>query len=90
MILSWILFLLSIGAGLLYQVLAAKFLEGEMEGWPKYSGVLHRLRETLDTQPGLVYDFMIVCFYLGACDFVIGALVARNIMSLGWALVVPW
>jgi hypothetical protein len=81
MVLSWILFLLSIGAGLLYQVSAAKYMERELDGWPKYTGFLHRLRETVDTEPGYIYDLMILCFYLASCNFVIGALRTRGVIG---------
>lgn len=81
MVVSWVLFLVSIGAGLLYQLLAIKYLEREMEGWGKYTGFLCTLRETIDSQPGYVYDVMILTFYLASCAFVIGALNAKKILT---------
>lgn len=102
MVVSWVLFLVSIGAGLLYQLLAVKYLEREMDGWGEYTGPFCKLRETLDSQPGYVYDVMILTFYLASCAFVIGALKANEILgpkttayifavtTLGLLVIVAW
>ena len=69
MVFSWILLLLSIGAGLLYQVRAVRYVELEMEGEDEddlSSGSLGaKIRERLDTNPGYIFDVMAVAFYLG-------------------------
>jgi hypothetical protein len=76
MIASWLLFLLSIGSGLLYELLAAKYVENQIDGWPTYNRrtIAGRWREIIDQNPGYVYDIMLGTFYIAAVSFVIGAL----------------
>lgn len=73
--LSWILLLLSIGAGLLYQVRAVRYLEVATEGAdrPGSDSLGERLRRNLDRNPGDIFDVMVLAFYLGTIFFVIGA-----------------
>jgi hypothetical protein len=92
---AWILLLLSIGAGLLYQVRAARYLETEMEeeqeserdqereGTPQKRETeqgeerMTALQAIIQENPGYVFDFMIVAFYIGMTFLVIGAVEAR-------------
>ncbi len=69
---SWCLLLLSIGAGLGYQVRAVGYLEEAMEGddEPDAGKVLPR-------DPGFLFDIMAATFYLGMMFFVIGAVERR-------------
>jgi hypothetical protein len=65
---SWILLLVSIGAGLGYQVRAVGYLEAAMEGNddPDEGTILPK-------EPGFLFDVMAFAFYLGVMYFVIGA-----------------
>jgi hypothetical protein len=78
--LSWILLLISIGAGLLYQVRAVRYLEIEMEGVDQEGSdsLGERVKENFDTNPGDIFDVMVLAFYLGTTFFVIGAIEARH------------
>ncbi len=84
---SWVLLLLSIGAGLLYQVKAVGYLEDAMEGTDGDSEdvaenavapFLKRWRKKIPAEPGFVFDLMAVTFYLGMLFFVIGAVEVRH------------
>jgi hypothetical protein len=80
---SWISLLLSIGAGLLYQVKAVGYLERAMEDEEEDpdSGDLsavQRWKNMIETQPGIIFDLMAVTFYLGIFFFVIGAVEVRH------------
>src|SRR5664280_2654648 len=72
---SWILLLLSIGAGLLYQVKAVRYLEVAMEGGVENAptSVSARWKQKIVAPPGLIFDLMVVTFYLGTMFFVVGA-----------------
>jgi hypothetical protein len=82
---SWILLLLSIGAGLGYQVKAVGYLEKAMEG-----GILdaaddnarisyvERWTSMIPREPGFIFDLMAFTFYLGTMFFVIGAVEVRH------------
>jgi hypothetical protein len=81
---SWAFLLFSIAGGLMYQSRAVGYLENAMEGdleddarkRPKAKkSVLERFRRTVRTEPGIVFDFMAVSFYLGMLSFVVGAVV---------------
>jgi hypothetical protein len=78
--LSWILLLLSIGAGLLYQVRAVRYLEIEMEGGDQHGpdSLGERVKQSFDKNPGDIFDVMVLAFYLGTTFFVIGAVEARH------------
>jgi hypothetical protein len=80
MLLSWVLLLLSIGAGLLYQVRAVRYLEIEMEGGDQHGpdSLGERVKQSFDTNPGDIFDVMVLAFYLGTTFFVIGAIEARH------------
>jgi len=77
---SWILLLLSIGAGLLYQVKAVRYLEVAMEGEDENvpASVSERWKRKIVAPPGLIFDLMIVTFYLGTMFFVVGAFEVRH------------
>ena len=72
---SWILLLLSIGAGLLYQVKAVRYLEVAMEGGVENAptSVSARWKQKIVAPLGLIFDLMVVTFYLGTMFFVVGA-----------------
>ena len=80
MLFSWGLLLLSIGAGLLYQVRAVRYLEIAMEGGDQYGldSLGGRLKQSFDTSPGYIFNVMVLAFYLGTTFFVIGAIEARH------------
>lgn len=62
---SWLCFLISIGAGLLYQYLSVKhiaYLSGEKEWYWIPHWTVQR--------PGIVYGLMVISFYIGAIIFV--------------------
>lgn len=81
---SWILLLLSIGAGLGYQVRAVGYLEEAMEGGTSDSagenGNSHveRWTQIIPREPGFIFDLMVITFYLGTMFFVIGAVEVRH------------
>ena len=77
---SWILLLLSIGAGLLYQVKAVRYLEVAMEGEDENVpvSVSERWKRKIVAPPGLIFDLMVVTFYLGTMFFVVGAFEVRH------------
>ena len=69
--LSWVCFLISIGAGALYQYLAVKYLE------VRYApdGAFYEVRPRfLMDHPGVVYGLMLLAFYAGAVLFGIRAI----------------
>jgi hypothetical protein len=70
LLLSWALFLLAIGAGLLYQYIAVKLVEGRFENSKKLYGKMKWFIEN----PEKIYATMMIAFYLGACLFVIDAI----------------
>ena len=80
---SWILLLLSIGAGLLYQVKAVQYLEVAMEGGVENAptSVSARWKQKIVAPPGLIFDLMVVTFYLGTMFFVVGAVEVRQYHS---------
>ncbi len=89
---SWILLLLSIGAGLGYQVRAVGYLEKQMEGETSDSpgenagnSYVERWMQTIPREPGFIFDLMVFAFYLGTMFFVIGAVEVRH---YHWWL--PW
>jgi hypothetical protein len=65
---SWVCFLIAIGAGAAYQYLAIKYLE-KIADLP----IAFPLPERLVRQPGAVYGLMMFVFYLGAIFFTIAA-----------------
>ncbi len=69
LIVSWFLFLLTIGASALYQYLAVKFLDSvsEAPGRIQYF-------ESLVRSPGKIYGIMLVSFFSAAVLFVLNAL----------------
>lgn len=69
--LTWAMFLLAIGAGLLYQYYAGKYIEVRyapggptFQPWPRI----------VAGHPGFVYGVMVLCFYGGSAIFTISAL----------------
>ena len=71
--LSWMCFLVSIGAGVLYQYVAVKFIESESH--PKKTYVPSILKG-LVREPGRAYGVMVVAFYAGAVSVVVYSLAA--------------
>jgi hypothetical protein len=67
---SWLLFLVAIASGLLYQYIAVKRIEGHFAHSKQFYGILGFLIE----RPDKVYATMMIAFYLGACFFVAAAL----------------
>lgn len=67
---SWICFLIAIGAGVSYQYFAVKFLEMKSQ--------LHRHHRSypkfLIEHPWPMYSIMLVAFYAGAICFTVGAI----------------
>ena len=73
--LSWIFFLLAIGAGILYQYVAIKFAEYRLD--PKGTYVPHLFEALVKTHgPGWVYGLMVVSFYGGAIAVVLYSSIA--------------
>ncbi len=68
---SWLLFLIAIAAGLLYQYIAVKLVEGYFEESNKFYG---RMKWFID-RPEKVYATMMISFYVAAFFFVIAACV---------------
>ena len=67
---TWLLLLLSIGAGLLYQYYAGKYMEVRYAPggptflpWPK----------VIADYPGAAYGFMVISFYIGMVVFTLSA-----------------
>jgi hypothetical protein len=82
---SWILLLLSIGAGLGYQVRAVRYLEEAMEGGTSDSpggnvgnSYVERWTRIIPREPGFIFDLMVITFYVGTMFFVIGAVEVRH------------
>ena len=82
---SWILLLVSIGAGLGYQVRAVGYLEEAMEGRTSdnasentRSSYVDRWTQMAPKEPGFIFDLMVTTFYLGTMFFVIGAVEVRH------------
>lgn len=72
---SWICFLVAIGAGVLYQYVAVKFIEYQSDPGGTYvPPVLGKL--ITFPGPGLAYGTMVVAFYAGAVSVVIYSLAA--------------
>ena len=74
LVVSWLCFLIAIGAGVSYQYFAAKFLEWKSnivrhhESHPRY----------LIEHPWRLYLIMLVTFYAGAISFTVGAIERFN------------
>ena len=71
--LSWVCFLVSIAAGVLYRYVAVKFIE--VESNPERTYVLGILKGLVDA-PGWAYGVMVVAFYAGAVSVVVYSLAA--------------
>jgi hypothetical protein len=69
LIVSWLLFLLTIGSSALYQYFAVKFLDSVSDSAAKI-----RYFESLVRAPGKVYGIMLVSFFSASVLFVITAL----------------
>jgi hypothetical protein len=67
---SWLLFLIAIASGLLYQYIAVKLIEGHFAHSKQFYGILRGLIK----RPDKVYATMMLAFYLGACFFVAAAM----------------
>jgi hypothetical protein len=74
--LAWVLLLMSIGAGLFYQIKAARYLEIRMEGSEVEQTA--KWSRKLEGKPGLVFDAMAISFYLGNAFLVVGAVEAAH------------
>jgi len=72
--LSWGCFLVAIGAGVLYQYAAVKFLEYEADNETYVPRALQSLVN--DRGPGVAFGVMTVAFYAGAVSVVIYSLIA--------------
>lgn len=70
LVLSWLLLLVAIAAGLLYQYIAVKLVEARFEN----SNKLHGMGKWFIKNPDKIYATMMIAFYLGACFFVAAAL----------------
>jgi hypothetical protein len=68
---SWLLFLVAIGAGLLYQYAAIKFLEHQSDERAYVPRLLRSL--VLVRGPGIAYGVMVSTFYAGAISVIICA-----------------
>ena len=68
MLVSWLLFLLTIGSSAFYQYLGVKFLDSVS----CYPGKIQYF-EDLVRNPGRVYGCMLVFFFLGAVFFVVAS-----------------
>jgi hypothetical protein len=67
---SWLLLLIAIASGLLYQYIAVKLIEGHFAHSKQFYGILGCLIK----RPDKVYAVMMLAFYLGACFFVAAAM----------------
>ncbi len=70
LITSWLLFLIAIASGLLYQYIAVKLIEGHFAHSEQFFGILAGFIR----RPDKVYAIMMAAFYLGACFFVAAAM----------------
>ena len=70
LVLSWLLFLIAIATGLLYQYIAVKLIEARFENWADFYG---GLKWFID-RPDKIYAAMMIAFYVGALLFVLAAL----------------
>ncbi len=69
---SWIGFVISIGAGVLYQYLAVHFIQNISNRIRRSHGIL--MPKWLINHPWPLYGVMMVCFFGGAVIFMIGAI----------------
>ena len=76
LITSWLCFLFAIGAGLLYQYMAVKFMH-----YIAGENVWYRVPKWMVQSPGYIYGPMVVSFYLGALAFVVYAGLLMNRIS---------
>lgn len=74
-VLSWMSFLLAIGAALLYEYANIKYFEVEV--FPSSTYILPCLKDLIKKRgPGELYGVMTICFYLGAICIVLYSFVA--------------